>query len=455
MKMKASFFANGRIPYLGVFAGLIFGLAILLFPSPAVFKAFLPAMGVLVILNNVFIGILLLPLVLPFLSNEIFTLFLVLVLGAFGLHLFVNREEKQMELTLNPYLYLFLTLLFFSGLSSVTLGYSLREVILHLLGWGLVLALRNSLLTREKSKLFLLSLILASFLVSLYGIYGYWLGVPGESGWVDAAMHPEISTRAFSTFGNPNVLAEYLIFTIPFTLALLWYQRGWFERLLLGAVALVQVLCLVLTLSRSGWVAFAFSLAVFALLLDRRLVWAGAGVGVLLLPFLLQIDLLWVRFISIFSLKDSSNAHRIVVWRETLGMIGEFWVTGVGLGHRAFRVVYPSFAFDRSKFPFHSHNTYLQLAVETGIFGLLAFILLLGSTAKGAVRQFFRSRNRFTRCLLAAGISSLAGVLVFGLFESVLYLPKIIIMFWLLLGLIGTVLPLDPYSDDLAPPQME
>ena len=427
------------IQLVGILAGVFIGLLFLYFPPLEVAKLLLVLGAVVVLAGNYFLGLLLIPFALPFLPNLAYTMLLALVLGSFLLRVLLDRK-LQLRVPANPFMYILLGLFFLSGVSSITLGYSLREFVLHCLGWGIVLALTSSLTQRRRLKIFLMAMVLAAVLVSLYGIYGYFIGVPGESGWVDAEMHPELTTRAYSTFGNPNVLAEYLVFVLPFSLALAWYQRDWSLRLLYGGATALQVLCLVLTMSRSGWLAFAAGMAVFAVLLDRRLLLVGLGLGVLALPVLLRSDVFLQRLLSIFSLKDSSNAHRIVVWQETLVMIRNFWATGVGLGHRAFRFLYPYFAFDRSKYPFHSHNTYLQVAVETGLFGLAALLLYLGSILKGAVRRIFVEGHPFDRTMLVAATSSLAGILVFGLFESVLYLPKIIIMFWTVVGITLTLL---------------
>lgn len=382
-----------------------------------------------------FLALLLIPLTLPFLPNLTFLLLLTLVLAAFILGLLAD-DNLSLRIPDNLFLYLFLFLLFLSSVSSVTLGFSLREILLHLLGWGLMVAISSSLTQRRRLEPFLLALTAGAVLVSLYGIYGYYLGIPGESGWVDAAMHPELTVRAFSAFGNPNVLAEYLVFLIPFSLGLAWCQQHWGWRFLfIGGVGL-QMLCLLLTMARSGWIALAAGLVVFAMLLDRRLLAGGMGLGLLTAPLLLRSGVIRRRILSIFTLRDSSNAHRIVVWRETLVMIREFWATGVGLGHRAYRFLYPYFAFDRSKFPFHSHNTYLQVAVETGLFGLLALLLYLGSVYKEVFRQSWQQKDRFKRTMSAAAAASLTGMIIFGLFESIIYLPKIIILFWLVLGLI-------------------
>ncbi|HHY36229.1 MAG TPA: hypothetical protein GX518_00925 [Firmicutes bacterium] len=432
--MKLVWSGEQRIQPPGILAGVAIGLLFLWFPPLEVAKLLLVLGAVVVLAGHYFLGLLLLPLALPFLPNLAYTMLLALVLGSFLLRSLWDRK-LPLRVPANPFLYLFLALFFFSAVSSITLGYSLLEFLLHCLGGGIVLALTSSLTRRRRLKLFLMAMVLAAVLVSLYGIYGYYIGMPGESGWVDAEMHPELTTRAYSTFGNPNVLAEYLVFVLPFSIGLAWYHRDWGQRLLYGGATALQVLCLILTMSRSGWLAFAAGVAVFAILLDRRLLLVGLGLGLLSLPVLLKSDVLLQRLLSIFSLKDSSNAHRLMVWQETLVMIRSFWATGVGLGHRAFRFLYPYFAFDRSKFPYHSHNTYLQVAVETGLFGLAALLLYLGSILKGAVRRILGEGHPFDRTMLVAAVSSLAGILVFGLFESVLYLPKIIIMFWIIVGI--------------------
>ena len=385
-----------------------------------------------------FLGLVAIPLALPLLPNMAFLLLLAAVLGIFVLAL-LTHADLSLRLPDNPYLYLFLLLLILGSVTSVTLGFSLRELVLHFLGWGLMVAIFSSLTQGRRVEIFLFFLSVGAVLVSLYGIYGYYVGVPGESGWVDAAMHPELTVRAFSTFGNPNVLAEYLVFVLPFSLGLAWCQRHWGWSLLILAGVGLQVLCLVLTMARSGWIALTAGLLVFAILLDRRLLAGGVALGLLSLPLLLRSGVLLRRLLSIFTLQDSSNAHRIVVWRETLVMIREFWATGVGLGHRAYRFLYPYFAFDRSKFPFHSHNTYLQVAVEVGLLGLFSLLLYLGSVYKGTMGLALRRQDRFHRSLLSAAAASLTGMLVFGLFESIIYLPKIIILFWLVLGLITAI----------------
>ena len=149
------------------------------------------------------------------------------------------------------------------------------------------------------------------------------------------------------------------------------------------------------------------------------------GLGLLSVPLLLRSGGFLRRILSIFTLRDSSNAHRIVVWRN-LSDDKEFWAT-VGLGHRAYRFLYPYFAFDRSKFPFHSHNTYLQVAVEVGLFGLLALLLYLGSVYMGTVGQALQEKDPFGRATWPR--LRLTGMLVFGLLKVLFIYPRLLFSF--------------------------
>ena len=59
------------------------------------------------------------------------------------------------------------------------------------------------------------AILCTTVLVSLYGIYQYVFGTLMKT-WLDEEMFSFISTRVISTFGNPNVLGEFLVMSVPF-----------------------------------------------------------------------------------------------------------------------------------------------------------------------------------------------------------------------------------------------
>lgn len=432
--MRLTWPLHGQREWLALLSGLALGAALLAFPGLEVAAVLALALGAGVLLACFPLAWLLVPLALPFLPNLAFMALVGAALLSFLLRVLLVGDIS-LRLPRNPWLYLFLALLGLGAVTSVLPRASLPEFLLHLGGLGLLVLLYSTLTRRQRMEQLLLALFVAATLAAAVGIAGYSVGLPMESGWVDEEAQPEIAARAYAPFGNPNVLAEYLVFMFPFTLVLLWNQSDrWRQGLFLGG-ALVQLLCLGLTFARTGWVALAAVALVFALLVDRRLLWLGAAGAVAALPLLPRAGVLLGRLASIFTMEDTSALHRLAVWQDTWNMIGNFWITGVGLGHRAYRMVYHYFALERIRFPFHSHNNYLQLVAETGVFGLLAFLVYLGSVARSLWRRWQAAEDPFLRSLLGGLLAALAGILVFGFFETVLYLPKIIILFWIIMGM--------------------
>src|SRR4029077_19772987 len=74
----------------------------------------------------------------------------------------------------------------------------------------------------------------------------------------------------------------------------------------------------------------------------------------------------------------SGIGGRTAIWRATLPMVKDFWVTGIGAGayERAMLVYQPS---PHETFFNHAHNDYLQMFTEGGI--LLAIPAIVAAAA--------------------------------------------------------------------------
>lgn len=281
-------------------------------------------------------------------------------------------------------------------------------------------------------------------LQGLVGMYQYAAGIPVQSAWVDAAQAAFLRVRVLGSFGNPNVFAEYLVLLLPLVAALFFAARRLPHKVLWLGAGGAGGLALLLTFSRGGWVGLAVAALVFAVFYDRRLA------AVLLIGALLVVsvpagqNLVLPRLRSIVSPNDSSSIYRMAVWRETADMIADFWPSGVGLGHRAYMTAYPQYMHDRTKRPFHAHNSYLQLLAETGVLGLLAFAWLVWRLFRSSLaclravarRPVGDPYARPLRALLAGGLAALAGALVHGLVEPLLYIPRVTFTFWFLAGIV-------------------
>lgn len=378
-------------------AGLLLGAASYLLPAITVIKYMVAAVAGLLVLCNPTWGLYLLAGTLPFLPN----LSLLLLAGLLAFSFIISRlcgPSKRLEFVLpEPAIVVFIIAIVVFTVISITPAASMREFSIYMLSFAAFFVLVNQLKSKNELYIFLLCTLLAAFIVSLYGIYQFVIGVPVESAWVDAARNPGLSTRIFSFFGNPNVLAEYLIMLIPFGLALVWSVRDYRKKMLLLAMTGTLTLALILTFSRGGWLGLAVGLFFFALLKDRRilfllffLVLLFSLVGAVFMP-----DVFLQRFATIGSSQDTSNIYRLMVWEEALLIIKDFWATGVGLGYQAFRKIYPYYMLTRQKLPYHAHNTYLQFLVETGVVGFFIFLWLIVSVLKKGLQSLFSCRDLF------------------------------------------------------------
>ncbi|HQE92255.1 MAG TPA: O-antigen ligase family protein [Anaerolineae bacterium] len=160
---------------------------------------------------------------------------------------------------------------------------------------------------------------------------------------------------------------------------------------------LVTVAALVASWSRGGWMGFAAALLGIIVGLPRRTRWGVAlvivvvvgGLGLYavdLLPASIEARLTgfleYTRFEDVrgVGINDANYAviERMAHWQAALSMWREHFWLGVGFGcyepaYATYRLINWPLALG------HAHNYYLNLLAETGILGLAAFLVMLGS----------------------------------------------------------------------------
>ncbi len=293
----------------------------------------------------------------------------------------------------------------------------------------------NSIKSKNVFNALVTVLVFSATVVALYGLYQYVVGVEIDDAWLDVENNPDVRVRVYSVFHNPNILAEYLIMIIPLSVSLFWYTKKISKKIVFLGTTLIMILAMLMTLSRGSWVGFAFSALVFILLLEKRLLLLVVPISLGAVYFLPQSIL--NRIMSIGNFADSSIAYRFTMWEITMDIIRDYPIAGVGFGHLPFKQIFETYI--RTMPIYHSHNTYLQTAVEMGIPGLLVFLFLLFILFKYGILKLVKSEDRYIRILSAGALSSLGGVLTHGMAENVLYLPRIIFTFWIIVGLILTL----------------
>jgi putative inorganic carbon (HCO3(-)) transporter len=138
---------------------------------------------------------------------------------------------------------------------------------------------------------------------------------------------------------------------------------------------------------------------------------------------------------------------RVELWSRALYAIQDFPFTGPGLG--AFRQVvhtlYPLFLVGPDTDMAHAHNVFLQVALDLGVPGLVAYLALVGTglwLAWRTARPFRTEASSGSRrdAWLATGIAgSLVAFHIYGLTDAIALGAKPGVALWMLLGMVAAL----------------
>ncbi|HEY3884151.1 MAG TPA: O-antigen ligase family protein [Vicinamibacterales bacterium] len=208
----------------------------------------------------------------------------------------------------------------------------------------------------------------------------------------------------FGPFVNRNHFGTWAILAVPLVLGYLAAHAtahhpaetvSWRRRLhvvldgrtisLLTSVTLM-IVALAASLSRSGVFGLGVALLTGALLRRRREGrawragrWMIAAFALAAIAVVVRVDP--AELVGRFAAAPISAAGRLVIWRDTLPVIRDFWLTGTGAGTYETAMLIYQRASVGVRFN-QAHNQYLQLAAEGG--------LLLGIPVAIAIWRFVR-----------------------------------------------------------------
>jgi O-antigen ligase len=249
----------------------------------------------------------------------------------------------------------------------------------------------------------------------------------------------------FGSFVNRNNFAAYMEMTTALPLGLLFAGAvAKDKRLLLITAIVLMGVALLLCRSRGGLVAYAAEI-ILLFFLTRR---TGTGKGNLLRVASIALLVIAVVAGSIFVGGDTSltrfadtaassdfSTDRSHIWSVTTEVIREHFPLGAGFG--AFAVAYTQ--FDESSGLARveqAHNDYLQVIADAGLPGaMIGSLFLLLFFRKG--REAAQITNNYRRGLAFGAFAGCFAVLVHSIFDFVLHVTAIALLFVSLLALLS------------------
>lgn len=275
------------------------------------------------------------------------------------------------------------------------------------------------------------------------------------STWQDVSnINPEdVMTRVYGTLKpyNPNLLGGYFVAGIPalYGLAATYLVDKKYKYSLLWIVlALFSSLTLFLTGCRGSYIGMmVIMVGMFAV--SAKYLWQNykqiylsvLGAIIAFATFvLICVSSLRTRVLSIFAMRqDSSNSFRFNVYHSSLQMFKDNWLLGIGVGNQNFREIYGLYmktGFDALS----AYNIFLEIAVESGIFALIAFVGFLITLIKNGINFILKSADTKSVIIVAVAVISIIAVCIHGLVDTVFFRPQIQFVFWTMVAILSASL---------------
>ena len=289
---------------------------------------------------------------------------------------------------------------------------------------------------------------------SVIGIMQNFAHVSEISTWQDVSnLNPEqIMTRVYGTLQplNPNLLGGYFVAGIPalFGMSAYHISKKQFKYAFLYLVlAGTGVVTLFLTGCRGAYIG-CFVIFCGLFLLCAKFLWhkyktaflsiIGTVISLGICAFLVSAALR-ARICSIFAMRqDSSNSFRFNVYQSSIQMFKDNWLLGIGVGNKNFREIYGLYmrtGFDALS----SYNIFLETAVESGIFALIAFLGFVIIMLKQGINYILKSENSEEIIFVSTAVLSILALMIHGLVDTVFFRPQIQFIFWTMAAIISSI----------------
>ena len=362
---------------------------------------------------------------------------------------------------LNRPLLVFLAVVIVSALLGFSPLKSLSAVLTKVLQWVMTYVIvLEAVTTRKHVRVIGLVLLASAALISINGLVQY----STATGFIRQRTVID-GRRVMSTFRHPNDFAGWLTIILPtvFSLSFIQFFRarqgrdaflegsdrsGFLQSTAFIAISFAVLalagVCLGLTYSRGGWLATGVALLIATARQPRILVPLLVAGAVFLGVF--AVRMVSDRTTNIGgSMKNvfTNVSDRNTIWSEGLQLVRERPLLGIGFNN------YLQTVKQRvNKRQEYAHNCYLQMAAETGIAGLLAFLWIPVSLFREGLRQLPRVRDRFPHHLLLGLLTGTGAFLLHSFFDTNFYSTQLSSLLWLAVGLIPAI----PRSEGQEPP---
>jgi O-antigen ligase len=220
---------------------------------------------------------------------------------------------------------------------------------------------------------------------------------------------------------SKNNFGFYSCYLVFFLIYLHSAVKNHLSKLIILALFVLQAGMLVLSYTRSAWVAFFVAFSVLVLYSRKRARLVVPLLAMLVIGASLYSVLYYGAYQEITEKKQvgfsSLHFRTAYAWPASIKAFEQKPVMGWGLGNDLYALT------TAAKLKNTSHNDYLLVLVETGIIGLTLYLLLLGSLLLRTRQSIRQARDEETRLLCVSALAMFVAYLVGAIGEHLLQTP--------------------------------
>ncbi|GAA0121634.1 MAG: O-antigen ligase family protein [Clostridium argentinense] len=366
---------------------------------------------------------------------------LILIMLFYVINMLLSSENrKRFWVNLKDFLSSFLGIsmialsfiMIFSISYSTEKGLSIMETFRFITYIGLIFIIKYEADNKARIKTIIRCFLLTTSFLCIFGIIQYFTGIGLNDKFTGLEASGTV-IRITSTMQNPNGFGAYLVLAF-FPIVMLSFStknnrlRGFY--IVLSLLVLANLL---LTASRNSIIGLIIGFIVLGVLYSYKFLL----VFFLGIPVFLFDKSLLLRFANIK--EEILNGPRVKLWQIARMMIKEHPIRGVGNGN--YVSLYDEYVkkYPQYKYPdyhrFSSHNSYLKVQSELGIFGIAFFVSTLAASVRTVIRVYKKSKDKYYKYFYMGFMGSTIGFLFMNMLDNLFFSPQTTTYFWVFIGL--------------------
>lgn len=236
-------------------------------------------------------------------------------------------------------------------------------------------------------------------------------------------------------FPFPNDLSAWILIVMPpaIFLSLMDLKSKKISRILVSIFSALALYIFILAKARGAWIGFILSVCSVVFFIKKKLV-----LLLLAITFIIGMACFFRTPEVIFGL--SSTQDRGGMWATGMRIFKEHPIIGNGINTFFNKYKEARSDKDRGQRGSYAHNCYLQMASDTGVLGLAAFLWFILAVIIKAIKSVKIIKNLFFRTLIIGLAAGICGFLIHSFFDTNLYSLNLASLFWISMGVLAATI---------------